>query len=331
MGILDSLHITAEDIKPLNEYEQTKLLNKLLSYEFKNNKLALSGLTLSSNPKIADEGIDALIEISLPSGLDFIPEGFSIFQSKATPDFNVKKEFCRKNSDTEEWELKPLMKEYLEKGATYVLINTKKNYTPPQKEELKSKIKSLLDDFDYKLSFTVKIYSADDIARWCDKYNEFRLHFNKMEFAVNFDNWSEKIRKKLITDIIHTTDMDTIIWKIYSILKSSHESYEIIRIVGEYGIGKKTLLLESLDMLPEKVKSNIIFLDAKLNDADSINKSLHLFNVSSGILVIQNCSDKYHNEICHRLNALLLKDLQLVTLNSQTYIQVTKIYQDSNQ
>ena len=48
MKILDLIHITVENIKQLNEYESTDLLEKLFRYEFSNNSLDISGLSLSS-------------------------------------------------------------------------------------------------------------------------------------------------------------------------------------------------------------------------------------------------------------------------------------------
>ncbi len=82
MKILDLIHIKVDDIKGLNEYESTDLLDKLFRYEFTNNSLEISGLTLSSNPKIKDQGIDAIITNPLPKGLDILPDGISVFQFK---------------------------------------------------------------------------------------------------------------------------------------------------------------------------------------------------------------------------------------------------------
>ncbi len=126
MKILDLIHITVEDIKQLNEYESTDLFEKLFRYEFSNNSLDISGLSLSSNPNIADQGIDAIITKPLPSGLDFLPSGISLFQFKASESpFNVKREFCQKSKETKEWQLKPLILVYLEKNFGYFFQNRK--------------------------------------------------------------------------------------------------------------------------------------------------------------------------------------------------------------
>ena len=172
MKILELIHVKVDDVKGLNEYESIYLLDKLFRYEFTNNSLEISGLTLSSNPKIKDQGIDAIITKPLPTGLDYLPSGISVFQFKASESsFNVKKEFCKKGKESNEWYLKPLMKEYLEKKATYVLINTKEVWNIAQKKKLKNKIKNQLKEIENKLEFPIEIYSADDIARWCDKYS----------------------------------------------------------------------------------------------------------------------------------------------------------------
>ena len=166
MKILDLIHITVEDIKGLNEYESTDLLEKLFRYEFAYNSLEISGLTLSSNPNIKDQGIDAIITKPLPTGLDHLPSGISIFQFKASESvFSVKKEFCKKSKDTNEWQLKPLMLKYLEKKSTYVLINTKEVWVFAQKEALKEKILKELKEINDELDFPIIIYTADDVER----------------------------------------------------------------------------------------------------------------------------------------------------------------------
>ena len=327
MKILDIIHVNADDIKGLNEYEQSNLLDKLFRYEFASNELEISGLTLSSNPKIKDQGIDAIITEPLPEGLDFLPEGISIFQFKATSsNYNVKKEFCKKAEDTEKWQLKPLMKKYLEEKATYILINTQIVLTILQKNLLKEKILTQLNEINPGLDFPIRIYTADDIARWCDKYPVFRLQFNKLAFAKGFDDWKDEIRKNIVKDTFRTSEINSLIWDIFSSINTSEESSNILRIIGDQGIGKKTLLIESLDQLPSIKKSNIVILDAKLNDIKTISKAIYYFSVNAGILVILDCSDEYHNEISQKLNATQLKDLVLISLNSQSYIDKSRIF-----
>ncbi|MHA1437827.1 MAG: hypothetical protein ACTSPD_09620 [Promethearchaeota archaeon] len=331
MKILDLIHITAEDIKSLNEYESTDLLEKLFRYEFANNSLEISGLTLSSNSKIKDQGIDAIITKPLPTGLDYLPSGISIYQFKASESpFNVKKEFCQKSKEINDWQLKPLMQEYLEeKKATYVLINTKEVWVFAQKETLKKKILNELKKINKELDFPIIIYTADDVARWCDKYPVFRLEFNKLEHAKSFDDWKEEIQDKKITDTLTTDTLKSLIWELFNGINVSKENIKIFRIVGAKGIGKKTFLYESLEKLPESKKSNIIILDAKINKIDTISKALYFFSIISGILIILNCSDKYHNEICERLNATKLRDFVLITLNSQSYIDKSIIFKET--
>lgn len=327
MKLLDLIHVNADDIKDLNEYESAKLLDKLFRYELDNNSLEVSCLTFSSDPKIKDQGIDAVITKSLPAGLNILPAGISIFQFKASKQvFNVKKEFCKKFKVNNEWYLKPLLKEFLEKGATYVLINTKEVWNYAQKEERKKKIKNKLNEIDSELEFPIEIYSADDIARWCDKYPIFRIHFNKLLFAKIFNDWQEEIFENRLTKIISTDTIKTLIFDFLKKLRMSEEKPLIFRIFGAQGIGKKTFLIETLKKLPENQKSNIIIIDSKINKIEDISNTLYCFSVTSGILVILNCSDKCHNEISDRLNSSKMKDIVLITLNSQIYMNKSKIF-----
>ncbi len=166
MKLLDLIHVNANDVKDLNEYESARLLDKLFRYEFENNSLEVSCLTFSSDPKIKDQGIDAVITKALPTGLNILPAGISIFQFKASKQvFNVKKEFCKKSLANNEWYLKPLLKEFLEKGATYVLINTREVWNYAQKEDRKKKIKNELNKIDNELEFPIEIYTAEKFRR----------------------------------------------------------------------------------------------------------------------------------------------------------------------
>jgi len=327
MKILDLIHIKVDDIIDLNEYESTDLLDTLFRYEFANNSLEISGLTLSSNPKIKDQGIDAIITKPLPIGLDYLPSGISVFQFKASKSsFDVKKEFCKRSKETDEWHLKPLIKKFLEQKATYVLINTKEVWNIAQKEKLRNKIKNQLKEIDNKLEFPIEIYSADDIARWCDKYPIFRLQFNKLAHAKKFAEWKDEIQKNVITDTITTDTIKSLMCDLLNKIRTSEGKVQTFRIVGDQGIGKKTFLVETLDKLPPNKKSNIIIMDSKVNKIENISNALFYFNVSSGILVFLNCSDKHHNEICDKLNVSQMKDFVLITLNSQLYFEESKIY-----
>lgn len=327
MKLLDLIHVNADNITDLNEYESTNLLDKLFRYELENNSLEISCLTFSSDLKIKDQGIDAVITKSLPAGLNILPAGISIFQFKASRQaFNVKKEFCKKSEVNNKWYLKPLLKEFLEKGATYVLINTKEVWNYAQKENRKKRIKNELNEIDSELKFPIEIYSADDIARWCDKYPIFKIHFNKLAFAKSFDDWQEEIYENRLTEIISTDTIKTLIFDFLKKLRMFEEKPLIFRIFGAQGIGKKTFLLETLKKLPESQKSNIIIIDSKINKIEEISNALYCFSVNSGILVILNCSDKCHNEISDRLNSSKMKDLVLITLNSQIYMNESKIF-----
>ena len=109
------------------------------------------------------------------------------------------------------------------------------------------------------------------------------------------------------------------LWDLLNKIRTSEGKVQTFRIVGDQGIGKKTFLVETLDKLPPNKKSNIIIMDSKVNKIENISNALFYFNVSSGILVFLNCSDKCHNEICDKLNISKMKDFVLITLNSQLY------------
>ncbi len=327
MKLLDLIHVNASDIKTLNEYDSIDLLHKLFQHEFANNDLEISALTLSLESKIKDQGIDAVITKHLPEGLDYLQSGISVYQFKASESrFNITREFCIKSKKDEKLIIKPVLKSLLIKGATYVLINTKVDWNYAQKEDRKEKIKKKLNEINDKLDFPIEIYTANDIANWCNKYPTFRLYFNKLAFAKNYDNWKQEIINCRLTEITYTDKFNTLMFEFLKKLKSSEDKPSIFRIFGSQGIGKKTFLVETLERLPENQKSSIIILDSKLNKIEDISTALYSFEVSSGILIILNCPDKCHNEISDRLNSSQMKNIVLITINSQIHVSKSKIF-----
>lgn len=326
MRILDLIHVNTGDIQNLNEYESTDLLEKLLRYEFRRNSLEVSGLTLSSNPNIPDQGIDAAITKPIPPDLDYLPSGISIFQFKASESyFNVKKEFFVKDSDN----LKPLIKKFLDKNASYILINTKKVWNEANKEDLKQKIRDKLEERDINTEFPIILYSADDIARWCDKYPPFRLQFNKFANGKEFKTWKKETLNGSTTELIRTDSINTLIWEIIEEIGYSDKNVRIIRVLGQKGIGKKTLLTQALDNLPPIEKANIIVIDAHIVNLEDISRTLFYFNISSGILILLNCSDKDHKSISKKVTSINMKDFTLITLNSQPFINKSKFGEET--
>ncbi len=330
MSLLDLLEVNASDLKNLNEYQSIRILEKLFQSEIQQNNLNISALELCIEPKKADEGIDALIKEPIPDNLDFIPSGRSIFQFKATEAyFNVEKEFYQKSKDSEKNQIKPLMYKYLKDGANYVLINTKKKLNSKDKYKLSEKIISTIKNVDEELNVNIFIYDVDDIARWCNKYFSIKLEFGKLTFAKSFLEWKREILSNLKTDLILTDNLNSIIWNFLTRLKSSESNIRFFRVLGPLGIGRKTLIAETLDKLLDTIQSNIIVIDLEIIKISEISKALYYYTITEGILIILNCDDNSHHRITKMLDWSKLTNLKIITVNYNIIYNKNKKYDNT--
>jgi len=331
MPLLNLLEINAYDIENLNEYQSTKILEKLFQLELLQNNLNLSFIELCTEPKKPDEGIDALIKEPMPDSLDFIPSGKSIFQFKATESyFNVDRELFHKSKDSAKTEFKPLIYNYFREGANYVLINTKKKLNSKDKNQLKERILSKIKYVDNELNVNIYIYDVDDIARWCNKFVSIKLEFGKLPFAKSFFEWKVEIRNNLKTDLILTDNLNSIIWNFLKNLKSLENSIRFFRVLGSIGIGRKTLINETLDKLPERIQLNIIVIDLEITNITEISKALYYYAVTNGILILLNCDDNTHHRITKMLDWSKIKNLKLITVNPNIIYDENKIYDNTD-
>lgn len=317
MGILDLISITPSDIIKMDDTESTLFLSRLLEETFNRYELPISALTLCTNTNIPDEGIDAYIDDAMPEGINLIPSGTSIFQFKATSKFNAKNELCKKVKNKYIFELKDLINQYLNEGSTYVLINTRRQYTSSQKDKIKQEIRNVLIQCGFEKQVNLKIYSAEDIMRQSNKFPALRVEMGKLIGAITFEQWKTKSDSNIKRELIYSDSFKINQGKILNAINDPSDDLKNFRIVGMQGIGKKSFLIDTLDELGSGLKSNIVLFHFDHINLNDFKKMLLTYSINSGIIIIQDCTDKFHREICVFLNRSGKTDLILISYNDQ--------------
>ncbi len=313
MKTLDQKDITSDDILKLDDNESISLLDLLLQYEFQTNNLPISALTLCSDPNIPDGGIDASIDEEMPENLDFIHPGISMFQFKATSNYNARKELCIKSKKKDHPNLKPLIKEYLDEGATYVLINTKRRYTSKQKQELKKRIQEVFDKCGFKRNNEIRIYSADDITRWCSKfrYLQMKKEINQTQRAY-FEciNALEKILKYCFeykeNYFTNRSKIPKDTGEIIRSLEKLKSNKQLIERLGITYTQEKKKFILTRAMRTVKGKGIFIFIDCE--NVLKIKLKIYNYEVEGVITIELNGKDiQNYSEISNILNCLRKK------------------------
>lgn len=264
----------------------------------------------------------------IPDDYDFIPKGTSIFQFKASESaFNPKRNFLTGRKE-ENPELKPLLKELIKNGATYVYIDTKKILTTDQKRGKERKIIEFIKEYSDTTNVKVHVYSADDVARWADKYIELRLKFNKIGNAMDFKRWKKRINERLSTKFLFTDNLKSLSLRILNLIRFDDLEIKYFQVKGPQGVGKKTFIVHTLDKLDESIKQNTIIIRA-LNE--EISKTLEIIihsQVNNGILIFDTVNSEIFEKIYSKLEWLTEKNYKVIAIYDN-YIYTQKKYEKS--
>ncbi len=130
--------VSQADLARLSSRESVDFFRELLWAEARRLGLPINKVRVSSLIDVADGGIDAAVEGSLPVPADLIKEGRTGYQIKASSSFKpwqrsvIKEElFGRDNEPTHE-NLGAGVRDYMDEEGTYVLVCFKQDPADPQ-------------------------------------------------------------------------------------------------------------------------------------------------------------------------------------------------------
>jgi hypothetical protein len=297
--------ITFREVERLDQSQLTELLLMLLRLEASRHDLFQGEIAVSLEISVSDGGEDGRIKWDGgPQRTDWIPNRFTVFQSKATKmsPSKCKAEVRKKDSK----ELKNRVKEVLDAGGTYVLFYGRE--CNPEHCQLRiTEIRAAIRESgaNYANAAKIKIYDGQRIANWCNQYapavayvcerTGFQLPLGLKTLAMWAKHPDHQI--KFFTN----PTLEAYITQLRSALAKPNA---VIRVEGLSGLGKTRLVRESLRATDAEVDlralaDSVVYLDASsLDEKDLMPFGVDLANRGiEGILVVDNCSAATHKRL----------------------------------
>lgn len=301
------------------------MLKRLLYSEAKAFNIPASCIHVPLQETVPDGGEDARIkwDITLPDKTEWIPNRFTIFQSKAMDmgKSRCKKEFFQKNT----LNLKPSIEEVFNEKGTYVLFNNRSSNSKYEKPKI-AKMREALSEAgkSYAKSAKIQIYDSNKIKEWTNSHLSAIIAVKEclkkttLPGAITWQNWKDY-------DInLHPYYADEkredIVQNLRNHFKRRHA---IARLVGLSGIGKSRLALETFrppedpNEQPdqETISRSVIYIDASAN-SEIPNALIQWGNQQIyGIIIVDNCDSELH-ELLKKQIRHKTRNLSLFTLDN---------------
>lgn len=297
------LEVTHEHIERLNDIQLTQLLRKLLYLETQKFGIESSCAHVALNINVGDGGEDGKINWNNSvTRTDFIPNSHTLFQCKATKmgPSGYADEIC----DSSKTELKSRVKETWEAGGCYLVFTTQSlngTQITERTNSIRAKLASLSKS--YAQTCEVEIYDASKITTWVNCYYPAVItvlayvEASSIQGLKVYDFWSQD-RDIVDYEYVDVESRRQIITDIRQSLKSGTKS---IRIQGVSGLGK-TRLAHQIFNNEEELQNSLIYADNEYI-ADSVALVTEWVNQGlSGIVIIDNCDYKTHNQLAREAN-----------------------------
>ena len=293
--------VTPDDVSALSPMDLTNLLNHLLHLEASAFGIPPTSISVGANINAPDGGEDGRIQWSgAPNRTDCIPSKLVQFQVKAT-DMNPSE--CAKELVDSNGNLKPMINDALNNGATYILFNSRKldNQAIQRRiTSMRNKLSSL--NFTNANNCHIDVYGSEKIADWVNKfipaivYVQSKIGRSTVPGLKTYDEWQEIVSTEMSYVVDQKRDGQT-----QEITNALNNSREVVRIIGTSGLGKTRMALEACRSINE-TNHSVVYFDASegnQNLAGIVNEWIR--NNLSGILVVDNCELHFHQRLSQEI------------------------------
>lgn len=303
------IECTYKDIEALTDFHLTQLLKKLLYLEVRAFGIAASGAYASLNINVPDGGEDGRVEWQDgPERTNWIPGRLCLYQCKATDmsKEECKQEILKKASN----EIKPRVKEVLDRGGTYILFygrDCNTEHQIPRIEKIREGIRE--SGAVYADTSNIEIFDANKIADWANHYLPAIILVARCvgkPIPAGVENWDSWARFPFARFRYVPGDpaRDSALVQLRSHFSGGPR--RIARFVGLSGLGKTRLALEifrppehSEDNLAQQMLCDqVAYLDAETSGQEVLLDVQSWRSESkSGVLVVDNCDQRLHQKL----------------------------------
>ncbi len=299
------------ELGQLDSKQGPSLFLKLLQCEARANGLSLKDVVLSSNSNAPDGGIDAKVDNS-PMSNALLAKGSTYYQIKTGPGFKpwqpgaLKKELFDKSRKR----LGNAIQTCLEQNGTYALVTLGHDLLPHQHTDAVTHLTKLFEACGYAEP-KVAVYGQGQIAGELDKYPSLCLALIGLDDGgfQSIEDWKDNPQ---MHDALQLgNEQEKFIKEIRTAL---HENaVQHIRVIGEPGIGKTRLVLESVSI--DDIAPSIVYVPSgeEFQKSKLFNELLKPDRYYSVTLVIDDCDDRDRTSIWSALKGR--SKIKLITID----------------
>ena len=320
------------ELGKLDSKQGTDLFLKLLRCEAIANGLGPKDVVLPpSNINVPDGGIDAKVENS-PVSSSLLDKGSTYYQIKTGVGFKpwqpsaLKKElFGKSNATPTKKRLGSEVKNCLEQDGTYALVTFGYDLLPTQHTEVVKLLTDLFNKCGYA-NPSIRVYGQGQIVGELDKYPSICLDLIGLDDGgfMSIEGWRNNAQMQ--GKFEPGSERETLIKDIRAALREN--AVQHIRIIGEPGIGKTRLALETLD--DNEIGPSIIYVPTgeDFQKSKLFKELLKPDRTYSATLVIDDCDNRDRAQIWSALKGR--NSIRLITIDhgpEETYDSAMRIYQ----
>lgn len=324
------------DIEAIKEPRRLHaLLQRLLECELAANRLSVRSASVCLNVTNPDGGEDALvIWEGDPPETTHIPHRRTLFQAKtgafAVADFkkepfNFKKERLDNGKFKTTKTLKRRVEENLNEGGAYAFFCGGVSFKREDKEKATSELRKALGAAADAIP--IRIYGNNDIASWVNLHAAAKLlvlgWLGKADLTtyMTWDDWDAFPRPFPNPPWVPNAQMDDLISQIKAQFR---EPRQILRLLGQSGLGKSRILLEAfrpptdpqLDTAQAILSGSMVYIVE--SEAEKILSSVAplVKSGASGTIIVDDCREATHQELTKWVG-LPNSKLSLITVDYQ--------------
>ncbi|NOX08712.1 MAG: XRE family transcriptional regulator [Gammaproteobacteria bacterium] len=294
----------------------TSVFLGLLRCEAIANGLSSKDVVVSLNINIKDGGVDAKVDNS-PTSSSLLSKGSTHFQIKTGPSFKpwqpsaLKRElFGKSTAKPSKKLLGDELKNCLDKNGTYALITFGHDLLPNQHTKIINELTKLFEACGYK-SPKVGVFGQGQLVSELDKYPSICLSLFGLDEGgfLSIAGWRGKAQMQLPLEL--GDEQKTLIQDIRTTLQD--DTVQHIRIIGEPGIGKTRLVLESVST--NEIAPSVIYVPTgeDFQKSKLFNELLKSEKHYSVTLVIDDCDDRDRSSIWSALKGH--SGIKLITID----------------
>ena len=283
------------ELGQLDSKQGTSLFLRLLRCEAIANGLSPKDVVLSLNTNAPDGGIDAKVDNS-PKSNALLAKGSTYYQIKTGSGFkpwqpgDLKKELFDKSRKR----LGHAVKTCLEENGTYALITLGHDLLPPQHDEAVTRLAELFQACGYAQP-KVAVYGQGQIAGELDKYPSLCLDLIGLDDGGfrSIEVWKGSPQMEGVLQL--GSEQEKLIKEIGAALQEN--AVQHIRLIGEPGIGKTRLVLESVS--ENNIAPSVVYVPSgeEFQKSKLFKELLKPDRHYSVTLVIDDCDDRNRTSI----------------------------------